>query len=231
MELEIHAVQGKILTSLLLMPQARFSELNKEKLENDHFNFHLKRLVQLRLITKDTNGYYTLTAKGKEFANRFDTVNAQVERQAKVGLVVIATKTENGKEYILFQQRLKHPYYGYLGFITGKIRWGETLTEAAARELLEETGLVATLRLIGIEHKMDYTQEENLLEDKFFYVFHAIECTGSLVENYEGGANTWVEKAEVANLSNTFDDIEELIQWLNSNELSFVENKFIVNGY
>jgi ADP-ribose pyrophosphatase len=52
--------------------------------------------------------------------------------------VVIVLEDEEGRH--LQQQRLKQPYYGYWGHMTGKIRWGETMLEAGARELQEETG-------------------------------------------------------------------------------------------
>lgn len=53
-----------------------------------------------------------------------------------VGVVVI----EDGR--LLLVQRSRDPFRGCWAVPGGKVKWGETLTEAAAREALEETGLV-----------------------------------------------------------------------------------------
>ncbi|MGV6803474.1 MAG: NUDIX hydrolase [Ruegeria sp.] len=48
------------------------------------------------------------------------------------------------REQVLLVQRSKNPDAGLWGFPGGHVEWGETVQMAAARELLEETGVVAT---------------------------------------------------------------------------------------
>ncbi|MEI7604036.1 MAG: hypothetical protein WCJ19_03385 [bacterium] len=110
---EIHPAQANILSALLFVPSARYTDLNITKLDSDHFNFHIKRLVELNLVENLNDGKYSLTAKGKEFANRFDTDNKFIERQAKIACGIIYIKKENGVTKYLLQKRLKQPYYGY----------------------------------------------------------------------------------------------------------------------
>jgi len=132
-----------VLRHLLLRPESSFSELQKlMETESDATNFHIKQLVHAGYITKIARGKYTLTMAGKEYANRMDTDERVIEKQAKVAACLVIRR-EDGKE--LIQQRLKQPYYGYYGRPTGKIRWGETILEGAARELMEETGLTADM--------------------------------------------------------------------------------------
>ena len=231
-EIDLHPVQSNILLVLLFKPEAKFVELNKLKVSNDHFTFHLKRLIDMGFIQKKPNSKYILTTKGKEFSNRFDTENVTVERQAKTAVLIVGVRKNNkGEPEYLVQQRLKQPYYGFYGFVTGKVKWGETVSLAASREFEEETGLKAKMTLVGIKHKMDYSKKGELLEDKFFYVFRASNTKGRLVEEFEGGRNSWLAQNKIFELHDLFDGVRESIDLADSQKLSFVETKYKVHGY
>lgn len=194
-EKQLHQAHTAILHVLLFRPNARFAELQKaSELGSDHFNFYLKQLLEEGFVAKNREGAYHLTPAGKEYANRFDTEERKVERQPKVAVCLMVTRYD-GK--ILVQQRLKQPFYGYWGRPTGKIRWGETILEAAARELKEETGLDATFEYDAVYHKSDYNKQTGeLLEDKIFFYVRAHNPTGELTEEFEGGRNAWLLPAE-----------------------------------
>src|SRR4030042_3526298 len=138
MELKIHEFQISILRELLFKPQARFRDLKKIDITNDHFTFHLKQLVKQGLVVK-TYGRYSLTDEGKEFSNRMDTDALKIERQAKLGIAIHATRTRNKIIEYLVHRRLKEPFFGWYGSHSGKIRWGENPISCAKREFLEET--------------------------------------------------------------------------------------------
>ncbi len=230
---DIHPIQAKILKELIFHPERKFSELNVEGVSSDQFSFHLRRLAELNLIRK-TDAGYELTAPGKEFANRFDTDSAQMvfERQAKLGVSVSCIKNSgNGEELFLIQQRLKQPYFGYHGFITGKVRWGETILETAARELQEEAGLSAELSISGVKHKMDYSESGELLEDKYFFIVKTENPTGTLRDNIEGGKNAWTREEEIFRLPDVFDGVDETIKIIKSGAFQFVERKYTVKRY
>ncbi len=192
---QLHPAHVAILHVLLFRPDARFAELQKaSELSSDHFNFYLKQLLDEKFVSKNDAGAYHLSQKGKEFANRFDTDERKVERQPKVA-VCLMIRRDDGKQ--LLQQRLKQPFYGYWGRPTGKIRWGETILEAAARELMEETGLEADLEFEEVYHKMDFNKETSeLLEDKIFFTIAATNTRGTLIEEFEGGRNAWMTQEE-----------------------------------
>jgi len=231
--LEIHPIQVGILRVLLFRPEARFSELNTAKIPNDHFTFHLKTLLDSGLIKKGEDGLYTLTESGKEFANRFDTEASMpvIERQAKIGALVVCVDDSGPERKYLVQKRLKQPFYGFYGFVTGKIKWGETVEEAAIRELDEETGLSADLKLLAVKHKMDYTPEGKILEDKYFFAFLAEHPKGELIYSFEGGENGWFTEEEINNLPDLFDGVRESIEASKNKSLTFLENKFTVSKY
>lgn len=231
MKAEIHPIQARVLRTMLFRERSCFADLNTLKLPTDHFNFHLKQLLVLGLVEKSPDNKYYLTIKGKEFANRLDTDKIVLERQAKVAVLICATKGNNKHKQCLLQQRLKQPYYGYHGFVTGKVKWGETLKEAASRELKEETGLKAKLTLAGIKHKMDYPQRGEILEDKFFFVFKAENPQGKLIENFGGGRNTWLTKKEILGIPDLFDGVDETIKMVSQKNLVFSEAKYKVKRY
>jgi ADP-ribose pyrophosphatase YjhB (NUDIX family)/predicted transcriptional regulator len=207
---QLHPAHVAILRVLLFSPAARFAELQKaSELTSDHFNFYLKQLLDEKYIDKNKDGAYHLTFKGKEFANRFDTDERKVERQPKVAVCLMIR--HDGKQ--LVQQRLKQPYYGYWGRPTGKIRWGETILEAAERELKEETGLEADLEYESIFHKMDFNEKTGeLLEDKIFFVICGTNPRGELINEFEGGRNEWMTQEEYASQEKTFEGTSDSFQ-------------------
>lgn len=197
LEVNVHEAQTKILRELLFLPHAGFADLQKPTgLTSDHFNFHIARLVELKLVAKVERGKYQLTARGKEYANKMDTDNNTIEKQPKVAVLLCVEKKFNSKTYYLFQQRRKHPYYGFWGLISGKIRWGETIIQTAARELMEEAGIEATWKYAGVYHEHASTGGE-LLEDKVFHVIRGTNPKGVLVEDFEGGHNEWLTRDQV----------------------------------
>ncbi len=229
-EHEIHPIQGAIVQKLLFSQKARFSELNTTKVSTDQFNFHLKALLDSGVIKK-IDGHYELTSYGKEFANRFDTEKSQIEKQAKISVVLNCVRKVNGVTKYLLQQRLKQPYYGYHGAVGGKVRWGETVEEAAIREFKEETGLDAKVYLQMIKHKMDYSKTGELLEDKYFFVFKATVVGGKFISKFDGGKNIWLTIDEIKKLNPIFDDLDRSMKITRRKKLAFVQNKYTVSGF
>lgn len=229
----MHQIQNNILRNLLFKEKLRFSALNNLNISNDHYNFHLKRLIARKLIEKDEKGLYSLTSKGKEYANRLNTdlQKVKIERQAKTSCLVVCLKDFGQSKKFLMQQRLKHPYFGFYGFVSGKIRWGETIYEAASRELKEEAGLKAKLVLAGIEHKIDYSKDDKLLEDKYFYILRGTKISGKLQESFEGGRNIWIAEKETKKLPDLFSDVIKIIDIVKKGKLTFFENKYKETRY
>jgi ADP-ribose pyrophosphatase YjhB (NUDIX family) len=198
-EAKIHEAQTRILRELLFVPSANFAHLQKiTELEGDHAKFHIKRLVELEYLNKQ-NSTYSLSIKGKEYANKLDTASNTIERQPKSTTIMIVKNPKTNK-YII-QQRLKNPYYGFLTFYSGKITWGETVHQTAARETLEETGLKTKpedWQWRGVYHEIvKHTSNGEIVEDKLFYVMYTEKFSGKMIEEFEGGKNSWMTLDEV----------------------------------
>lgn len=223
-EQKVHQAQVDILHVLLFKPHAGFAELQKASgLTSDHFNFHIKQLLERDFVTKNAEGKYALTIKGKEYSNRFDTDARELERQPKVAVCLIIHDAEGRT---LMQQRLKQPYYGWWGRPTGKIRWGETILQAAARELMEETGLEADLEFRGVYHKMDFNQETDaLLEDKIFFNISGTNPRGELTAEFAGGRNQWMTDEEILQQEHSFVKPGDPKQMNKPGGIDFVESR------
>ena len=227
LEVKVHDAQMVILRELLFHPSVSFAKLQKiTGMTSDHFNFHLQKLIELKLVEKVSRGTYSLSPRGKEYANKLDTDSNTVERQPKTAVILAIErlKKDGTKEY-LFQERLKQPYFGFWGFATGKVRWGETITQTAERELLEETGLLANHRVAGIYHELVYQQETGeQLEDKIFFVVHCTNTKGKLLEAFEGGRNRWMTREEALAQSKIFTSFDIEIDIVTSDE-TFIERR------
>jgi 8-oxo-dGTP pyrophosphatase MutT (NUDIX family) len=230
MELKIHEFQMAILRELLFNPGARFRDLNKVGVTNDHFTFHVNRLLEEGLIIKE-KGSYSLSTAGKEFANRMDTEILKMERQAKLAVALHAVREKKGVTEYLIHQRLKEPFYGWYGSHSGKIRWGENPLICARREFKEETGLAGKFKLKGIVHYHHFHKNGKLLEDKYFWVFKVNKVEGKLKSKVPEGRNIWINEKKFRKLKRVFATFDETIEVINSKSIVYVERTRIVDSY
>jgi 8-oxo-dGTP pyrophosphatase MutT (NUDIX family) len=220
LEVKVHDAQTVILRELLFHPSANFTQMQKiTGMSSDHFNFHVQKLVELRLVEKTGRGRYILTSRGKEYANKLDTDRNTIERQPKTAVILVIERKVLGKRLFLLQERLKQPYYGFSDYPTGKIRWGETIIQTAERELMEETGLTAVHRIAGVYHELAYQQETGeQLEDKIFFIIHCTWTEGQLIQEFEGGRNAWMTREEELEQPKIFPGFDTVITIIDSEE-------------
>src|SRR5689334_2170281 len=112
-DISLHPVQAKILDSLRFVRSARFSELNAEELTNAHFSFHINALLKEKLIEKSASGEYQLSQKGKQIVMRS-------EKQGTISVLLVIVDETQDPHKVLIQKRLRHPYFGFYGFVGGK---------------------------------------------------------------------------------------------------------------
>ena len=230
MEIKIHDFQISILRELLFKPEARFRDLNKVDVTNDHFSFHINHLIKEGLIKK-VNGKYSLTDDGKEFANRMDTDSLKLERQAKLGVAIHAVRKNKGKTEYLVHHRLKEPFYGWYGSHSGKVRWGETPLITAKREFLEESGLTGKFTLKGIVHYHHFHKDGRLLEDKYFWVYRVDNVKGKLKVKVPEGENIWMTEKDYRKLKNVFATVDEVKEMTDGKRFVYIERTRFVESY
>lgn len=194
---KLHYYQIELVKKLSQRPAVRFNDLIISGLESEHMNYHLKKLLDLGLVQKK-HIHYTLTDIGKDHFNTLDEVSSLPEKQPKTS-VIIHAKRKNSAGVIehLLCKRLRQPYFGKVGHPTGKVKFGETVKEAAIRELFEETGLTAkTLTLERIYRKM--RQKDHLwVQDVIFYIFLVKNLSGQFIAKTPFQENFWISIKEL----------------------------------
>lgn len=232
-EISLHYIQSEILKRLSLQPKLRFNDLVIENLESEHMNYHLKKLISYGLVKKD-NEVYELTDTGKDYTNSLDDSAQKVEKQPKTSIIIGAVrKNENGEIEHLLCKRLKHPYFGKVGRLTGKVRFGETLEQAAQRELYEETGLTAEfLKIEKIYHKLRHRENGEFVQDGIFYIFFMKDLTGKFIEKLPYQENFWISKSALERRQD-LDLFDQLVleDRFEPKELEMVESVAIAEGF
>ena len=154
-----------------------FSEVLKVVGVRDHgqLNYHLKCMIQEGLIEK-SDGKYNITSLGE----RMGVYINQFRLKEMYPLSVVAPVVYDKNKKILMIRRCVNPQKGRWGFPGGKVTIGETLFQAAERELLEETSLnLKAVKILGFYPSVVYKNEE--------LSFHA-NIIPVLMEDYHEGS-------------------------------------------
>lgn len=210
-----HDMQRQVLLKLIHHPEMGFNELWAKQGESNKFAYHIHRLEQQDLIHKTERGTYALTEEGKKFS-AFVEGDTGTKAEFPTLTIIILAKDTNGQ--YLCQRRLKEPFYGYWGFVSGKINFGQNLFECASRDLLEEAGLVATKwKLRGFEQTKTYEEgtdnltnheaannneahgekaPRKLLFHHYLFIVETNNPTGTLKEKTHKAEHAWMTMEE-----------------------------------
>lgn len=135
----LHHIQKKIFNALVRGHEMRYSEIKPKEVEANLFMYHLNELIKAGLVEKHEK-LYRLTQKGKLMATRYSLRQQDIRLMPSTLSVIFLTAADG---QVLLYERARQPYLGSLGAPSGKIHFGETLREAAERELVEKCGYTA----------------------------------------------------------------------------------------
>ncbi len=208
-------IQNHILSKLKNAKTLRYSELYPKNVPNDLFNYHLQFLVKKGFVSKQDEGYGLADLGVRYVADLIPVpTQAKIASLFKINVITIVSRIVDGKLEILNQLRRSNPSYGKVGVMGGVVLKGESTVAAATRKLKEETGLEADFKIIGIERRMMYTNEE-LFSDVIFPIAYADSYRGELNMDSDFGHNMWVPiEVAIKNEMAEFDSIVKIVDVL-----------------
>jgi ADP-ribose pyrophosphatase YjhB (NUDIX family) len=175
----VHPIQSHILKKLTLHEKARFTDLKPAGIESNKLIYHLHRLERDGIIEK-SSALYSLSPRGIRFVARLSLKSFTPRAQPKIVTVTIVQNRRG--EYLLTTQK-RQPFFGLTTFPFGKIHFGETMAQAAQRELREKSGLSARLVHCGDTY-LAIRERGELVSHMFCHVFYGMNPKGELIPEH-----------------------------------------------
>ncbi|MCW8966833.1 MAG: NUDIX domain-containing protein, partial [Candidatus Pacearchaeota archaeon] len=174
-------------------PSMGFNELWEKQGESNKFAYHLKVLEEDEFVLKVDNKY-CLSHKGKTYVAYVDGESGDKTKFPLLGVICIVY--DKVKDRYLMSKRLKEPFYGYIGFIGGKLEFSQYIYECARKEVKEETGLDCNVELKGIFSSKTYNNCELSYNHQMF-VLLCSNPVGELLGRTREGENQWMSEEEI----------------------------------
>ena len=193
-------MEDKILKRFSHHKKLKFNDL-KEEVESNKLSYHLKKLIQENLITKDQDFYY-LTDKGEEKLCYLEDKGQLKQPIHDVFLLPY----KDGK--FVVQKRTKRPFLDIIIPIGARIKKGESIFETAKKKLLKDTGMTGDLHFKGIVDTKTFKQNKLFLHH-ILNVFLIDNLKGNLTTSTPKGENSWMTEQEYYNQKNNLTAAKE----------------------
>lgn len=181
----MHHIQKAILIKLANSSFMRFSELQPPHVPNNTFSYHLKRLLEAGYIEASPLGY-TATRKALKIIQDIDSRQHRITRP--VALTVLYITNDQGE--VLLLERGNRPFKDWRSVPSGIIHGGESLKQAAVRELYEKTLVTVEPDQLNPKGVLDFRYLQQDSNDMFI---HAI---GFIFTHLYTGARNLLEGRE-----------------------------------
>jgi ADP-ribose pyrophosphatase YjhB (NUDIX family) len=188
----MHHLQQHILRQLILSDQLNYAKLKPKGVEGNLFTYHLGKLIAEGLVGKSDSSYQ-LSAEGKRYADGLSLKTFEPRAQASIVTLMICRNSYG--DYLLFRRR-KQPLIGMVGFPYGKVHLGETVLEAAERELKEKTGVAAELSHRGDGYVTIHKAAEPISQI-FFHLILGTSPAGPSRHKTRDGESFWAKPYQV----------------------------------
>lgn len=183
----MHNIQRRILEKLLYAEALPYAKMRPERVESNHFAYHLDQLLRSQLICKNQRSY-TLSPGGLAFVDRLSQ-EKMVERTQPHIVTVIDVTNDQGKT-LLYKKNFQ-PFIHRIGYPKGKLHADETIEQAAKRELLEKSGLDG----ISLVHRgilyVEVRQQDFTISKMLCHLFEGKSNKQPIQVNPKRGESFW----------------------------------------
>lgn len=188
--MDMHLIQKHVMRRLSTSKELAYSELKPPRIEGNQFSYHLKTLVRRGYVKRTERGY-ALTTKGVHYSTQVNFEHFSMRIQPKI-VTLIVCRDKEGR--LLVYRRSKQPFLGKLGFPYGKIHLGESIAEAAERELREKTGVEADLTHKGIAYLLATDKNDEVITHMLFHIFKGARPRGDILKESAFGTVHWMDE-------------------------------------
>jgi ADP-ribose pyrophosphatase YjhB (NUDIX family) len=183
----MHKLQQHILSQLIRHNERRYADLKPADVEGNLFMYHLRAVMKAGWVAKRADGRYELTPEGLRYADGLSLKTFTPRAQPRIVTLIVCRNAEG--KYLLVR-RNRQPLLGFATFPYGKVHLGESIGQAASRELKEKTGLSAGLTHRGDGYITIYRGDEPVSQI-FFHLFTAYDINGRLTAHTSAGDVFW----------------------------------------
>lgn len=183
----MHHIQRTILGELMQGEHLRYAQIKPKGLESNVFAYHLKVLKDSGYVMRTSWGTYGLTTAGKRYVDGLSLTDMRPRLQPKI-VILLACRDRLGR-WLLMRRKVQ-PLLGYVGFPYGKLHRGETITEAARRELQDKASIIADLRHAG-DGYITMRQGNEPISEVLFHLFTGIIPSDEPASTHPAGELFW----------------------------------------
>jgi hypothetical protein len=215
-----HHIQKSIVYKLTLTSPLRFKDLKPDELDNKLFNYHLKIVVNHGLVTKNDDGLYVLTSKGKTLGVH---VYSEVTDSFKRARPELLLAVRNNDSWLMYK-RNNEPLKEFVGFMHCEPEVGIDINNKAADYLWQTCKLKAIFKIAGSGIASTFIDGE--VESYINYtVLLARESTGSVVSSDPYASYFWLSDAELKN-QKLIPAMHSILKGIASNKLFFIDETY-----
>ncbi len=224
-----HKIRKDIFNKLLYNAELSFSQIYKDmSVRSNIFTYHLKELMNHKIISKNKESNYYMTEAGKQLAQYADKL--KIDNMEKQPFIIIGVVIKDGDK-MLVSKITRYPFKDiWSTSVSGRMRFGETVRNSAIRQTLNDTGyepLDLDLKLVCSVRTFN---DSKLLFHHMSYFFKCEKFLGKLKKNSPDRVNKWVDINEFVETHNMFKDIPIILDCLNKEGVTIKEIKREYNG-
>lgn len=183
-----HHIQKSIVYDLAFAESLRFSDLKPDELENKAFTYHLKKVVAAGLVSKQADGTYALTMKGRRIGKGALKKESRLLDRA-YSILLLAVRSIDGDEWLLYKRQTQ-PLLGLTGFMQAQPVAEVDACRTAQQTCLEQTGIETEFGVQGHGYFRVYRKGE--LESFIHFTLLLSECQPEeLPQTVESAGYSW----------------------------------------